>query len=134
MSNRLQSIAEIIFALAFIAILSLIASGVFRFGGNVNEQIARTNAATELRELRAFDETTVTGETVLSAIRNHNSLYDYDLEINVVDGGSANYGAGGVPYVHGSSSPSISPASAYTAVLDKNSNGVVTGITFTKAP
>ncbi len=129
MSNRLQSIAEIVFALAFIAILSMIASGVFKFGGNVNEQIQRTNAATELHELRAFDGTTVTGETVISAIRNHNTLYSYDLTITV---GGTNYGAGGTTF--DITSGAVNPAAAYSATLDTNGNGVVTGITFTPVP
>lgn len=128
MSNRLQSIAEIVFALTFVGLLALICTGVLRFGGNVNQQITRTNAVTEMHELRAFDDTIVTGDTVISAIRNYDNIYEYDLTINV---GSTVYGAGGITS-YDPSTGGISPTDSYSASLITNTNGIVTGIQFTK--
>ena len=132
MSNRLQTIAEIIFALAFIAVLALISSGVLSFGQNVNQQISRTNAVTEMRELRAFDDTSVTGATVISAIRNYDSIYNYALTITVTNpSGTKTYGAGGTA-AYDVSSNFINPTDSYKATLNYNTNDVVTGVVFTK--
>ena len=65
MGNRIQSIAGTIFALAFIAVMAMIQMNVLGIGNNINDQLARTNIATEMHELAAFDDTTVTGATRL---------------------------------------------------------------------
>ena len=130
MSNRIQTIAEIIFALTFIAILALLSSGVLSFGQNVNNQISRTNAVTEMHELRAFDNTAVTGATVISAIRNYDSIYNYSLTITVSNSaGTKVYGTGGIES-YDASTGFINPADSYRASLVYNSNDVVTGVLF----
>lgn len=122
MGERIQHIAGIVFALMFIAILAMINSSVLDIGGSVNDRLVRTYGVTEMHELQAFDDTTVTGATVRSAINNADVLYDYELEVWV----------DGTQYGDGHADPSsIRPDAMYEASLDINANGMTTGIRFT---
>lgn len=135
MGERIQHSALIIFALAFIAILAMMNGTVRDIGGSVNGQLTRTYAATEMHELQAFDDTKVTGTTVISAIKNYNSLYSYDMGIAVTTSrGTYTYGAGGTydsyDVTNSGDSRYINPTKSFSAALVENGNGVITGIEF----
>ena len=125
MSERIQEIAGIIFALAFVAILAMISTGVIDMGTSVNNRLSRSYADTEAYELQAFDNVKVTGSTVISAVNNRDNLYTIPLTItlngNEITSTSTSYGA--VNYVNSGAS--------YNASLLVNANGVVYGIAFT---
>ena len=127
MGERIQQVAGIIFALAFIAILAMINTNILGFGTSVNDKLARSYADTEAYELQAFDDTRFTGSTVISAVNNRENLYTTPLEIHLngtvvtsvsTTPGSANY---------------VNSAGAYTAQLLVNTNDIVYGIEFTTA-
>lgn len=134
MGNRIQTVAGIIFALAFVAILSMMNTTVVDIGESVNGQLSRTYKTTELQELKAFDDTTVTGATVISTIKNHDSLYTYDMTIEVETGSTTTtYGAGGYDKytaTNASDAKYINPAKSYKAELIQNENDVYTTIKF----
>lgn len=137
MGERIQHSALIIFALAFIAILAMMNGTVRDIGSSVNGQLTRTYAATEMHELQAFDDTKVTGTTVISAIKNYNSLYSYDMGISVTTSrGTYTYGAGGAygsyDVTNSGDSRYINPTKSFSASLAENANGVITGIEFTE--
>lgn len=130
MGQRIQHIAEVVFALMFIAIIALMNSNVLGIGNSVNAQLSRTYEATEMRELASFDNTMVTGSTVISAVKNYDNLYNYDMAI-YVDGTPYGAAAGAKDYSYASTH--IDPTSSFNASLEANSNGVTTGIRFTTA-
>lgn len=130
MGQRIEHIAGIVFAMMFIAILALMNSNVLGIGNSVNAQLSRTYEATEMRELASFDNTTVTGSTAISAIKNYDNLYNYNMAI-YVDGTPYGAATGAKDYAYASTH--IDPAASFNAVLDVNSNGVTTGIRFTTA-
>lgn len=131
MGERIQHVAGIVFALMFVAILAMMNANVLGIGSSVNDRLARTYGMTEMHELQAFDETTVTGSTVISAIKNYDTLYDYNMVITV-DG--TNYGDTNAGYrSYAEAVRNISPTNSYTAELVTNSNGMTTGINFTRA-
>ena len=125
MGDRIQHIAGIIFALAFIAVLAMINVNVVGIGVDVNNKLSRSYADTEAYELQAFDQTKVTGSTVISAVNNRDNLYTTPLEVRLngttvtsvsTTPGAANY---------------VNSAASYNASLLVNSNGIVYGIAFT---
>lgn len=122
MSERIQWVASIIFALAFVALMSVMNMDVLHYGANVNNRVNNQIAVSESYELQNFDGTTVTGDTVKSAIKNQDTLYTSNLEI-VVDG---------TTYPVGSNTDSISLSSKYTATLVRNGNDIITGVEFTR--
>lgn len=135
MGNRIQTVAGIIFALAFVAILAMMNTTVIDIGESVNGQLSRTYETTELQELKAFDDTTVTGATVISTIKNYDSLYTYDMTIKVKTGSTTTtYGANGTykkyTTTNASDAKYINPAKSYKATLESNANGVYTTISF----
>lgn len=132
MGERIQHVAGIVFALMFVALLAMINSNVLGIGNSVNDRLERTYGTTEMHELLAFDDTRVTGSTVISAIKNYDSLYEYDMVINVEGDEYGDSDMGYHDYNYARSH--ISPADSYTAELDTNANGMTTGITFTKVP
>lgn len=131
MGQRIEHIAGIVFALMFIAILALMNSNVIGIGNSVNDQLSRTYEATEMRELASFDDTKVTGSTVISAIKNYDNLYHYDMEI-YVDGESYGAAAGARDYAYASTH--IDPTASFSAALEANANGVTNAIWFTSTP
>lgn len=125
MSERIQEIAGIIFALAFVAILAMISTGVIDMGTSVNNRLSRSYADTEAYELQAFDDVKVTGSTVISAVNNRDNLYTIPLTItlngNEITSTSTSYGAANY----------VNSGASYNASLLVNANGVVYGIAFT---
>lgn len=141
MAERIQHIAGIIFALAFVALLALLNTNAINIGQNVNRQLSRTSTASETYELQAFDGTTVTGATVISAIKNYDALTAYDMAISVVTkSGSVSvtttYGAGGTYVKYDpTSQPAntrITPTKSFRAELVENINGILNGVKFTE--
>lgn len=137
MGSRIQSIAATCFALMFVALMALMQTNVLSIGNNVNDQLHRTNVNTEIHELAAFDDTTVTGATVISAIKNYQTLYRYDMTIVVktkANAAGTSYGAGQANPDYTVTSPSnaryINPTKSFTATLKPNANGVLTTIEF----
>lgn len=122
MSERIQWVASIIFALAFVALLSVMNMDVLHYGANANNRVNNQIAVSESYELQNFDGTVVTGDTVRSAVKNQDTMYTSNLEI-VVDG---------TTYPAGSNTDSIGLSSKYTAELVRNANDIITGVEFTR--
>ena len=125
MGSRIQTIASIIFALLFIAILSVMNSSVLQFGSAVDNKVGNTVSISENYELNSFDGRRVSGDTVISAINNKDTLNSrYVLSITV----------DGVPVTgsYADSGLTINPNDVYQAELQYNANDVVEGIIFTQ--
>lgn len=122
MSERIQWVAGVIFALAFVALLSTMNMDVLRYGSNVNNQVNNQIAVSESYELQNFDGTLVTGDTVQSAVKNQDTLYTSKLEIRI---GSAWDSASVV-----SSADDISLSQKYEAHLHRNANNIIDGVYF----
>lgn len=123
MGNRIQTMASIIFALFFVAILAQMNTSVLKFGADMNGKVNNTLTVSENYELDAFDNTQVTGDTVISAIHNRETLCSnrpIEISINgyVITGNDD------------AAINSISPSRVYTATLMRNANDVVQTIDF----
>lgn len=124
MGNRIQTIASVIFALLFIGILSMMNSTVLQFGTDVNRKVGNTVSISENYELNSFDGTRVTGDTVISAINNKDTLSS-TLQLNIVVDGTLVTGS------YKDSGLTINPNAVYQAELQRNVNDVVENIVFT---
>lgn len=134
MGDRIQTIAKIIFSLAFVALMSTMFLSIMDMGKSTNDQFVKTNQVIEMHELQAFDQTTVTGATVISAIRNYDNLCKVPLSITVITEGENTYGEGGTDpdYTDPSNNDCyINPTSIFDAELVYNENDIITGIQFT---
>lgn len=121
MSERIQWVASIIFALAFVALLSVMNMDVLHYGANVNNRVNNQIAVSESYELQNFDGTVVTGDTVRSAIKNQDTMYTSKLEIRIgSDWDSASI----------ADPNAISLSSTYTAHLHRNNNDIIVGVYF----
>ena len=127
MEHRIQVIAGIIFSLVFVGILSTMNTTVLRFGTDVNRKVGNTVAVSENYELRAFDDTRVSGDTVISAINNRDTLGSnvrLDIQVDGV----------GVTGTYAESGLSINPNTVYAATLLRNDNDVIQTISFERVP
>lgn len=133
MGDRIQKIAGIIFALTFVAILALMNQQVLHFGSDVNRQVHNSSTVSVDYELEPFNGTFVSGDTVVSAINNRNSLSSSSLSVLVIDsgGGEMLYDAN-TPDKYDQSSGNVELSSKYKAELATNANGVVHQILFTE--
>ena len=116
--------ASIIFALIFVGILSTMYGTVTRYGNDVNRKIGNTVSVSENYELQVFDGTKVTGDTVISAINNRNTLSS-KLVLRIT--------GREVPGDYASFGETINPSTVYNATLEKNANDVIETIAFTTA-
>lgn len=132
MGDRIQKIAGIIFALAFVGILAMMNQQVMLFGSDVNQQVHNTSTVSVDYELEPFNGTVVSGDTVISAIKNRNSLTSSNLSIQVEnDEGVITYSdEAGDETSYDKSRFEIVITDKYTAELAANANGVVTQIVF----
>ena len=132
MGDRIQKIAGIIFALAFIGILAAMNQQVIRFGQNTNRQVNQTATASVSYELEPFNGTIVSGDTVISAIKNRNTLTSANLSIKVENsyGNVEEYNDNGGLNRYDPSTGGIGPQDRYEASLNTNANGVVSEIFF----
>jgi len=142
MGGRIQTIAKVIFALAFVAILALMNSGILNLGSNSNKKLNNTLSMTDSYELSTFENTVVTGDSVISAIRNCKNLSSSTkLKVTV----KTNSNTTGAAYGYTSTSSDtfndytetdprdndfINPTAEFDATLDTNSNDIVTEIVF----
>lgn len=136
MGDRIQKIAGIIFALAFIGILATMNQQVIHFGTNVNRQINTSSAASVSYELEPFNGTIVSGDTVISAIKNRNSLTSASLNIKVENstGVELEYNDNGGLEKYDPATGTIGPQERFEATLNTNANGVVSEIFFKYIP
>lgn len=126
MGSRIQTIAGIIFSLLFIAILATMNSTVLQFGSDVNRKVGNTLSVSQNYELDVFDGTKVTGDTVISAINNKDTITN-GLQLNIIVDGTT------VTGTYAESGITINPSTVYNAQLQRNLNDVVEAITFTTA-
>lgn len=126
MGHRIETMASIIFALIFVGILSTMYGTVTRYGNDVNRKIGNTVSVSENYELQVFDGTKVTGDTVISAINNRNTLSS-KLVLRITVNGRE------VPGDYASFGETINPSTVYNATLEKNANDVIETIAFTTA-
>ena len=124
MSERIQWTVGMLFALAFIAIVSVMSKDVVRYGNAVNNRVNNQVVAAENYELQSFNDVIVTGDTVRSAIKNQETFSNTNLKI-VVDG---------TEYAAGANTDSIGLATKYKASLafDSPDPDIVTGINFVR--
>lgn len=143
MGDRIQQVATTIFALAFAALLAVLSSNFLFTGVTINEQMSRTYANNEMYELNKLSEASVSGATVISAIKNYDVIYDYKIEILVeTNSGRAAYGAeitsdGGYQrnptnYTDTSSMYYINPQAKFEGEIIRNNNDIITSIKFTE--
>lgn len=135
MGERIQYVASILFALAFVALLSIMNSNVLQYGAAVNSRVNNNIELSETYELQSFDSTTVTGDTVISAIRNSDTLSNQKLtiEVRTSDGRTTSYGEGGTfpSYSVTAGQPYyIGPSQKFTSALIRNANEIVTKVLF----
>ena len=145
MGNRIQSIASMVFALAFVALLAILNTNILGIGQSVNKQLDNTHLAIQESSLNDFNDTLVTGQTVINTIKNRDRLYDYELQIIVktTDGGNTTYGPDGEDSYDSNGTPVsdvnyISPVGSFKADIEydngaNNGNGIITGIVFEEA-
>lgn len=132
MGDRIQKIAGIIFALTFVAILALMNQQVLHFGSDVNRQVHNSSTVSVDYELEPFNGTTVSADTVISAINNRNSLTSNSLSIMVKDSSGneiAEYEAT-TNEKYDQSTGAVDATKRYTAELVTNANAVVYQISF----
>lgn len=124
MGQRIETMASMIFALVFVAILSTMAVTVNRYGSVVNQKVGNTVSVSENYELASFDGTKVTGDTVISAINNRATLSAKFVLHITVDGVeiTGDYADSGLV---------INPSGAYDATLERNANDVIETVAFT---
>ena len=122
-SSRIQTIAGIIFSLVFIAVLATMNSSVLQFGSNVNRRVSNTVSVSQHYELDVFDGTQVTGDTVISAINNKDTLTS-GLQLNIIVDGTT------VTGTYADSGLTINPNTVYNATLQRNLNDVITAVSF----
>lgn len=142
MGSRIQKIATVMFALAFVAILAIMNSSILSLGSNSNKKLNSTLSTTDNYELSSFDETTVTGDTVISAIGNCKTLSSSTkLKITVY----TNANSSGEEYGYTDEDDDdfteysitdprdddfINPSAEFEASLVTNDNDIVTEIEF----
>ena len=140
MNKKIITIAEIVFALVFIIILSVFMITINNKGGEASGNLNDTLAMVADTRLEKYDGTTLSGSEVVSAVKGYRSL-----------GGSAKLAlgvktlqqTGGTWYGYGSTGsekPSykaknmdpgyINPDAQFEAKLLKNTNNVIVGISF----
>lgn len=68
MDKKILSIAGIVFALVFIVLMSMIFMNVINFGEVANNSIERIAQVTEEANLEQYNETVVSGDTVIATI------------------------------------------------------------------
>ena len=123
---RIQTIAGIIFSLLFIAILSNMNSSVLQFGSDVNRKVGNTLSVSQSYELDVFDGTKVTGDTVISAINNKDTITS-GMQLDIIVDGTT------VTGTYAESGITINPSTVYNAELQRNLNDVVNAVSFTTA-
>lgn len=123
MGERIQWVAAMLFSLAFVALLSTMNSSVLHYGANVNNRVNNQLVVSESYELQSFDDTLVTGDTVRSAIKNQDTIYTNKLAITV----------NGQSYSASSNVNNISLTQTYRASIVRNTNNIITGISFRNA-
>lgn len=122
MGERIQWVAGVIFALAFVALLSTMNMDVLRYGSNVNNQVNNQIAVSESYELQNFDGTLVTGDTVRSAVKNQDTLYTSKLEIRI----GSDWDSASVV----NNADDIGLSQKYEAHLHRNANNIIDGVYF----
>lgn len=142
MGNRIQSIASMVFALAFVALLAILNTNILGIGQSVNKQLDNTHIAIQESTLNDFNDTLVTGQTVINTIKNRDKLYDYELQIIVktANGGDTTYGPDGEDsydsnQISVSDADYINPVKSFKANIEYDNgtddgNNIVTGIVF----
>lgn len=148
MSKKIITIAEIVFALIFVVILALFMSTITNKGNSANTKLVDTLEMTDNTSLNSYDGSEMKGEAVINAIKNVKSIGG-DLKLKVVvktkmNTSGAEYGftatSATEPVAYDGTAASkdsghndyINPSALFSSELVKNSNNVVTGITFTQ--
>lgn len=133
MGSRVQKIAFIIFALLFVAIMAVMNTSVLNLGTNANKQLSTTLQTSDSSALEIYNNSIVSGNTVLNAAKNPSVVSSTNMTIAVVT--KANQS--GEPYTstdtytaNPSDSTYINTSSQFTSHLVSNSNGVIVGIIF----
>lgn len=68
MGKKIITIAEIIFAIVFIIIMALLFNTVTNFGDSANESLTNIKQSIEDADIASYNNTTVSGDTVVSTI------------------------------------------------------------------
>lgn len=76
MDKKIIIIASIIFAIAFIGIMSVVLTQVTNYSRNTATSIANNNDRAVLSELSPYNEKIVSGDTIISFINTSNTLSD----------------------------------------------------------
>ena len=134
MGSRVQKIAFLIFALMFVAIMAVLNTSILTLGTSANEQLTSIVASDD-SALSVYDDSTVYGATVINCAKAPDGVCSTPLEITVTtgEGGSEVYDSEN-PYVAPAPGDAsyINRSAKFESQLVTNSNGVVTGITFTQ--
>lgn len=137
MNKKIITIAEIVFALIFVVILAVIMGTVTNKGNSANTKLVDTLEMTDGSSLSAYaDGSTVKGESVRSAISQIKSIGgELKLTVTVktkmssteVYSESRKYSQ-----TNTTAADYINPSASFKCSQDKNTNNVITGLTFTQ--
>lgn len=145
MNKKIITIAEIVFALVFVVLLSVFMATINSKGNTANTQLIDTLEMTDGTSVNKYENTVVKGTDVQNVATNYKTVGgNYKLTVLVETaagttgkttsfyGYEAN-GAGGThnAYAASSTDPAyINPSGNFYASLIKNTNGVIVGIAF----
>ncbi|WXR61384.1 hypothetical protein WG909_13930 [Peptostreptococcaceae bacterium AGR-M142] len=140
MNKKILIVATLVFALAFVAVLAVMNSGLLSTASNANKKLSNTLSMTSDYELETYNGTTVTGDTVISAIKNAKTLSSntkLEIEVKTKEGATDKYGFvdGKDDFTDYTETDSrdndfINPTANFEASLTKNDNDIITGIEF----
>lgn len=74
MGEKIGTIAKIVFAIIFIALLATIMGVIMRSGNNAVPKMSDTLALTDSLDLNTYDGTNIVGESVRTAIQNGKAI------------------------------------------------------------
>ena len=86
LNKKIITIAEVVFALLFVILLSMFIASILRKGNSSNTQLIDTMQEVGYTHIRYYDEATLTGREVENAIKNNKSISktaDTKLEMDV---------------------------------------------------
>lgn len=139
MNKKIITIAGIVFALIFVVLLAVMMGTITNKANSANTKLVDTLEMTDNSSLDSYATgTIVKGESVVSAIKNVKSIGgNYKLTITVTTkSNTASYGYVSsstiTPYNQSDSTKPdyINPSASFVVTQNKNSNQVITGLTF----
>lgn len=137
MGERVQKIAFLIFALAFVAIMAVLNTSILTLGTSANGQLTATVSSND-SALAIYDQGDVYGSTVINCAKDPSKVCSTDMRVFVVTNASAQdsakvkeYGTvANEKYMPDGGINDINSTAKFNSYLCYNANNVCTGILF----